>query len=45
VVAVRPVPYVIDDRFAPRLVAGTRANDIVDRIRETSEPPFDDLRP
>ncbi len=45
VVAVRPVPYVIDDRFTPRTVAGSRASDIFDRIRETSEPPFDDLRP
>lgn len=45
VVAVRPVPYVIDGRFTPRPVAGSRANDIIDRIRQTSEPPFDDLRP
>ena len=45
VVAVRPVPYVIDARFAPRPVAGSRAHDIFDRIRQTSEPPFDDLGP
>jgi hypothetical protein len=40
-----PVPYVIDGRFTPRPVAGSRADDIFDRIRETSKPPFDDLRP
>jgi poly-gamma-glutamate synthesis protein (capsule biosynthesis protein) len=45
VVAVRPVPYVIDDRFTPRAVAAGRADDIFDRIRETSESPFDELRP
>ena len=45
VVAVRPVPYVIDRRFTPRPVSGSRADAILDRIRQTSEPPFDDLRP
>jgi len=45
VVAVRPVPYVIDARFTPRLAVASRSGDILDRIRQTSEPPFDDLRP
>ena len=36
VVAVEPVPYVIDSRFTPRLVWGARANQIFERIRETS---------
>ena len=45
VVAVEPVPYVIDDRFTPRTVRGDRAERIFERIRETSKPPFDDLRP
>ena len=45
VVAVEPVPYVIDSRFTPRLVRGARASQIFERIRETSRPPFDALRP
>jgi len=45
VVAIRPVPYVIDARFTPRPAGEKRADDIFDMIRETSEPPFDDLRP
>ena len=45
VVAIKPVPYVIDARFTPRPAGEKRADDIFDRIRETSEPPFDDLRP
>jgi poly-gamma-glutamate synthesis protein (capsule biosynthesis protein) len=45
VVAVEPVPYVIDQRFTPRAVQGARADRIFERIRDTSRPPFDDLRP
>ena len=45
VVAVEPVPYVIDDRFTPRPARGARAAAIFERIRETSRPPFDALRP
>ncbi len=45
VVAIRPVPYVIDAGFTPRAVSGNRAAAILDRIRQTSKPPFDDLRP
>ena len=45
VVAIEPVPYVIDARFTPRPAGADRAGDIFERIRQASEPPFDDLRP
>ena len=45
VVAIKPVPYVIDARFTPRRAEPDRASDIFERIRQTSRPPFDDLRP
>jgi poly-gamma-glutamate capsule biosynthesis protein CapA/YwtB (metallophosphatase superfamily) len=45
VVAIEPVPYVIDARFTPRPAGAGRARDIFDRIRQASRPPFDDLRP
>ena len=45
VVAIKPVPYVIDDRFTPRPASRNRAEGIFERIRQASEPPFDDLRP
>ena len=45
VVAVEPVPYVIDARFTPRRAGEDRARDIFERIRQASRPPFDDLRP
>jgi poly-gamma-glutamate synthesis protein (capsule biosynthesis protein) len=45
VVAVVPVPYVIDARFTPRRAGADRAGDIFERIRQASRPPFDDLRP
>lgn len=44
VVAVRPVPYVIGDDFAPVVVDGARAETILQRVRETSTDPFDALR-
>jgi poly-gamma-glutamate capsule biosynthesis protein CapA/YwtB (metallophosphatase superfamily) len=44
VVAIEPVPYVIDSRFTPRPAGSDRARDIFERIREASRPPFDDLR-
>jgi poly-gamma-glutamate synthesis protein (capsule biosynthesis protein) len=34
--AVEPVPYVIDDRFTPRLVRGARAQGILDDMWSTS---------
>ena len=45
VVAIKPVPYVIDARFTPRPASRNRAEDIFERIRQASEPPFNDLRP
>lgn len=45
VVAIEPVPYVIDARFTPRRADADRAADIFERIRQASRPPFDDLRP
>lgn len=45
VVALKPVPYVIDARFTPRGAGKDRARDIFERIRQASRPPFDDLRP
>jgi poly-gamma-glutamate synthesis protein (capsule biosynthesis protein) len=45
VVAIKPVPYVIDGRFTPRPASRNRAEDIFERIRQASKPPFDDLRP
>jgi poly-gamma-glutamate capsule biosynthesis protein CapA/YwtB (metallophosphatase superfamily) len=39
--AVDLVPYVIGPDFAPRVVDGAAAEAILDRMRETSEPPFD----
>jgi poly-gamma-glutamate synthesis protein (capsule biosynthesis protein) len=45
VVAIEPVPYVIDARFTPRPAGADRARDIFERIRQASRPPFDDLRP
>ena len=45
VVAVEPVPYVIDARFTPRRAGADRTGDIFERIRQASRPPFDDLRP
>jgi poly-gamma-glutamate synthesis protein (capsule biosynthesis protein) len=44
VVAIDPVPYVIDARFTPRRAGADRAGDIFERIRQASRPPFDDLR-
>jgi len=38
--AVEPVPYVIDDRFTPRLVRGTRAQGILDDVWSTSRGPY-----
>jgi len=38
--AVEPVPYVIDDRFTPRLVRGERAQRILDDIWSTSRGPY-----
>jgi len=45
VVAIEPVPYVIDARFTPRPASRNRTEDIFERIRQASKPPFDDLRP
>jgi len=45
VVAITPVPYVIDARFTPRPASRNRTEDIFERIRQASRPPFDDLRP
>ncbi|MFZ0140047.1 MAG: CapA family protein [Aeromicrobium sp.] len=45
VVAIEPVPYVIDARFTPRPASRNRAEDIFERIRQASRPPFDNLRP
>ena len=41
VLAVRPIPYVIDETFTPRLVEGERAAAILDLARQASSPPFD----
>ncbi|HLL62648.1 MAG TPA: CapA family protein [Propionibacteriaceae bacterium] len=38
--AVEPVPYVIDDRFTPRLVRGARAQGILDDMWSTSRGPY-----
>lgn len=40
VMAVEPVPYVIDDRFTPRLVRGPRAQRILDDAWSTSRGPY-----
>jgi poly-gamma-glutamate capsule biosynthesis protein CapA/YwtB (metallophosphatase superfamily) len=40
VVAVEPVPYVIDDEFAPRPVRGDRAQRILDDVWSTSRGPY-----
>jgi poly-gamma-glutamate synthesis protein (capsule biosynthesis protein) len=47
VVAIDTVPYVIGARdFAPRPARDPdRIETIYDRVRDASEPPFDDLRP
>jgi poly-gamma-glutamate synthesis protein (capsule biosynthesis protein) len=45
VVAIEPVPYVIDGRFTPQPASRNRAEDIFERIRQASRPPFDGLRP
>jgi poly-gamma-glutamate capsule biosynthesis protein CapA/YwtB (metallophosphatase superfamily) len=34
------VPYVMDDRFAPRFVAGRRGDRVLAVLRETSGPAF-----
>jgi poly-gamma-glutamate synthesis protein (capsule biosynthesis protein) len=39
--ALEPVPYVIGPDFAPRLVRGGRAEDVLAPFRRTSSPPFD----
>lgn len=38
--AVEPVPYRLDARFAPRLVTGERAADILDDVWSTGRGPF-----
>ena len=38
--AVEPVPYVIDDRFTPRLARGERAQRILDDVWSTSRGPY-----
>ena len=38
--AVEPVPYVIDDRFTPRLARGERAQRILDDMWSTSRGPY-----
>ena len=40
--AIEPVPYVIDDQFRPRLIAGDRAQRILDDMWGTSRGPFAD---
>lgn len=44
IVAIEPVPYVIDEDFTPRPASGDRAASIMDDIRGTSRTPFDELR-
>ncbi|TSD68271.1 CapA family protein [Aeromicrobium piscarium] len=41
VLDVRPLPYVIDDAFTPRLVDGERATAILELARQASAPPYD----
>ncbi|MFD1859172.1 CapA family protein [Aeromicrobium camelliae] len=41
VLDVRPLPYVIDETFTPRLVEGERAAAILELARRASSPPFD----
>ncbi len=38
--AVEPVPYVIDDRFTPRLARGERAQGILDDVWSTGRGPY-----
>ncbi|EFQ82455.1 bacterial capsule synthesis protein [Aeromicrobium marinum DSM 15272] len=45
IVAVEPVPYVIGDDYAPRVVDGPTAQVILDRLRETSAAPWNSVRP
>lgn len=44
IVAIEPVPYVIDAEFTPRVSSPERAETIMDAIRGTSSPPYDELR-
>jgi poly-gamma-glutamate synthesis protein (capsule biosynthesis protein) len=44
VVAIEPVPYVIDGNFTPRTSSSDRADSILRDIRSTSRPPFTELR-
>lgn len=41
VLDVRPLPYVIDESFTPRLVEDERAASILELARQASSPPFD----
>jgi len=44
VVAIEPVPYLIGADFTPRTASRSRGAAIIDDMRGTSRPPFDDLR-
>ncbi|MDQ3157991.1 MAG: CapA family protein [Actinomycetota bacterium] len=44
VVAIEPVPYVIDGNFAPRPASPDRAESTIGDIRSTSRSPFTELR-
>lgn len=44
VVAIEPVPYVIDGNFTPRKASSDRASSILGDIRSTSRSPFTALR-
>jgi len=44
VVAIEPVPYVIDADFTPRKASTERARSIMEDLRGTSRSPFDALR-
>ena len=44
IVAIEPVPYVIDAGFTPRPASAGRAASILDDIRDSSRAPFDRLR-
>ena len=44
IVAIEPVPYVIDGNYAPRPASPDRAESIIGDIRSTSRSPFTELR-
>ena len=44
IVAIEPVPYMIDAEFTPRMASPQRAETIMEAIRGTSSPPYDELR-